>query len=789
MKRVLILLWASCWLICAPLWALEQPPAAQLPPDDGPWVVRVWYPDRAALSVLTAEREPWAVQHREGYVVVQIDDLGEFQTLLDRGFKAQVDADLTALLRQPRGLRSIPGFACYRTVEETLDSLAQMAINFPALAELIDIGDSWEKQQDPGNGYDLKVLKLTNSAIPGPKPRMFAMASMHARELTPAELLTRFAEQLLAGFADDPQAQWLLNQHELYLIPQVNPDGRKFAEMGDFWRKNVNEAYCGATSADRGADLNRNFPFEWGMHNGSSDSPCSELYRGPIPESEPETQALTGFLSQIFPDSRPADLLTPAPEETPGLFIDLHSASGLVIWPWGFDQVQAPNGPALARLGRRLAWFNDYLPQQAIDLYTTDGTTTDFAYGELGVAAAAYELGTVFFESCNAFENRILPDNLASLNYALNVTQAPYLLPRGPQFAELYSALVEIGEPALVLGRLVDNRFGGVLGAEPADNVAGGLVHREHVDQPAIATVQAADGSFDAPEEAVYASVDTSGMASGRYLLVAQGVDQAASNGPPHATWLEIANPGETGQVSGQLTDAASGLAITEVASVFASGFGSLGGMAGYGIRLPPGTHSVHARAPGYLEAQADGVVVQAGNVSTADLALTPICERFIDDAEGSIEWQFGGDWGKSDAYAFSPTQAYTDSPLGDYPPSSESAMTSLPLDLRQLTSVKIEFASRCDTERGADLGRVEYRIGGEGTWTEIYLCTGEPDWKLIAREVPALDGADQVQIRFRLTADSVVERDGWYVDDIRISGGSLSCQLFNQFSDGFEGP
>lgn len=784
MSRSLILLCLLIPLFAQPAMALERLPDSVLPEESGPWVVRVWYSDRASLTRLTSQRAPWAVQHSEGYVVVQIDDRADYQQLLDDGFKVQVDADLSQLLRNPGALRSIPGFACYRTVEETHADLNQLAIDFPNLAQVIDIGDSWEKVQDAGAGYDLLLLKLTNSAIAEPKPRLFIMASMHARELTPAETATRFAEQLLDAYADDADVQWLLNQHELYVIPLANPDGRKFAEGGMLWRKNVNENYCGATSSDRGADLNRNFPFEWGLHNGSSDNVCSGVYRGPNPQSEPETEALIGFLQQIFVDARPSDLVTAAPADTPGLFIDMHSASGLVIWPWGFGTVPAPNGDALASLGRRLAWFNDYVPQQAIDLYVTDGTTTDYAYGELGVAAMAYELGTVFFESCNAFDNRILPDNLASLRYALRVSAAPYQLPSGPQFSELYSTLAESGDAALLLGRAADGRFGGVLGAESVQPIAGGTLHAGQLDQLPLAQFLAADGAYDSADESVYAVIDTVGMPLGRQLLVARSSDQAAQSGPGRGTWLEIVAPGSTGTATGQLTDAATLLPVSGV--VLAGGYGTLASTAGYGLRLPPGAYDVSARAPGYLDAVVSGVDVQAGASSNADMALTPICERYSDDAESRVQWQFEGDWGVTTEQAFSPSSAYTDSPGGDYAGNTNTAMVSEPIDLRFMTQVQIEFASRCDTERGFDLGRLEYRIG-DGAWTEAYLCTGEPDWQLISVDVPALDGAISAQLRFRLATDTNFHSDGWYVDDIKVSGGSLQCEPWSKFDDGFE--
>ncbi len=75
---------------------------------------------------------------------------------------------------QPRAVplaqtEAIPGFACYRTVEEAFATAQSIANTYPTLATWTDQGDSWEKTAGQG-GYDMLVLKLTNSAIPGPNP-------------------------------------------------------------------------------------------------------------------------------------------------------------------------------------------------------------------------------------------------------------------------------------------------------------------------------------------------------------------------------------------------------------------------------------------------------------------------------------------------------------------------------------------------------------------------------------------------------------------------------------------
>ena len=69
---------------------------------------------------------------------------------------------------------------------------------------------------------------------------------------------------------------------------------------GGMQRKNLrpNTGGTGNTSVDRGVDLNRNFDYFWGYNNiGSSGTATASNYRGPSPESEPETQIMVDFIS------------------------------------------------------------------------------------------------------------------------------------------------------------------------------------------------------------------------------------------------------------------------------------------------------------------------------------------------------------------------------------------------------------------------------------------------------------------------------------------------------------
>ena len=401
---------------------------------DNNLIVKVFFEDLETAQNIAISFEPLESDYEKGYLVLAVTQ-DELTQLKEAGLKTEVDQELTDFYAQlgsnQSSLMSIPGFACYRTVEETFATAQSIAATYPNLATWTDQGDSWELTQGLG-GYDLQVLRLTNSAIPGPKPKIFLTSAIHAREYTTAELTTRLAENLVAGYGTDPDATWILDYHEIHFMLQTNPDGRKQAETGILWRKNTNQNYCSPTSNNRGADLNRNFPYNWGCCGGSSSNQCDTTYRGTGPASEPETQAVVNYIQANFVDNRGPGDNALAPLDTEGIYLDIHSSGRLLLWPWGHTSNPAPNGTQLQTLGRKLAYFNGHTPQQSIGLYPTDGTTTSFAYGEMGLAAFTYELGTQFFESCSYFENTLVPDNMPSLMYALKVVRTPYITPCWP---------------------------------------------------------------------------------------------------------------------------------------------------------------------------------------------------------------------------------------------------------------------------------------------------------------------------------------------------------------------
>lgn len=469
-------------------------------------------------------------------------------------------------------ISGIPGYSCYATVEETFAVAAEMASSKPTLAQWLDVGDSWEKSSNQG-GYDMRVLKLTNQAKAGNKPKLFINSAIHAREYTTAALTLDFARWLVDGYGEDADATWILDNHEVHIMLMANPDGRKKAETGLSWRKNANQNYCGTNSNSRGADLNRNFSFGWNSTNGqgSSGSQCNDTYRGPSAGSEPEIQALENYVRSLWPDRRGPGQNDAAPSDTSGIHLDVHSYSELVLWPWGDTSNLAPNGSALQTLGRKFAFFNGYSPQQSIGLYPTDGTSDGISYGELGVAAFTFELGTQFFQNCSTYNNTIKPNNLPALIYAAKIVRTPYITAAGPDVTSVSlsgsagTTGVPAGTEVTLNGTVSDARFNNSNGTESTQAINAVEYYIDQAPWESGATpaaLLASDGSFNSTTEAFSGGLITAGLSEGKHLVYVRGRDSSNTWGAVSASFLVINKDG--GTPPAQYCNAASGSANYE---------------------------------------------------------------------------------------------------------------------------------------------------------------------------------------------------------------------------------
>jgi carboxypeptidase T len=559
-----------------------------------PLVLKVYFRDTAERDSLATELAAEEVPTLGGYLTV-IGDSGVFDRLAARGLRVEVDEAHTAELQTFSA--SISGsdaptrfqisnfkfqsqetfYGGYRTVAGIETYLNQMVADYPHLAEKVDIGDSWCKTHPgqcvlptPYNGHDLYVLHITNRAIAGPKPVFWFDAGIHAREVATPEVAMRFISYLLDGYNTDADAHWLVDHHDIWVMPLFNPDGYFILEKG----ADGDRPYSQRKNADRddgcslwpprevmqfGTDLNRNFPFKWGCCGGSTLATCEQTYRGPSEASEEETQAVAAKIRQLVPDQRgPADT-DAAPLTATGVYQNLHSYADLNLYPWGWTGKPAPNGADLKNIAAHMsapgAGGNDYLYCQAPNcLYVSDGTASDWGYGELGMASFTTELGGGSFFPSYPDVTKLWEENRGTLLYLAKIARTPFLTTRGPDANNVAAGSEPVAQSAQ--GQLTAAiNYAWTNNAYSQDVAAA----EYYIDTPPWAggtaiPLSAVDGSFDSPSEEARGAIETSNLAPGRHVIFVRGRGMSGyeglqSWGPLSATWLVIAQPGTPAEV------------------------------------------------------------------------------------------------------------------------------------------------------------------------------------------------------------------------------------------------
>ncbi len=527
------LAWARIFLLSTLLlWALA-PVGAQI--AEMPIVARITVTNDVDLQrVVTLDLD--LMEYRDGNELIFWTTKEQITRLAANGWRVRVDEKLTAELAAIDLNDTYLGG--YRTVEETRTFLDQKAAQYPTLARVFTYGQSWEKIQNPANGYHLFGISLTNSTIRGNKPRFFLEAGIHARELVPPEIATRFVEYLLSNYGVDADATWLLDEHEIIVIPIINPDGRKLAEQSLLKRKNMNATSGNCTNVTRGIDLNRNFSYLWGTVNPPTTPPCSETFPGLSAASEPEASYVEDLLDQLYPDQRAPGQTSPAPLDATGIFLDMHSTGNLILYPWGQDQTPPPN-LQLRTIAQRMAGFNGYDPIQSINLYATSGTAREYAYGELGVAGLAMEIG-LGSGTCGGFmpaytcidggtNGNFWNLNRPVLLYLAKLARTPYMTSEGPTIETL--TVTRTGSKSYLLRGAINDGYNGNQAVNGAEVYIDVPPWRGGVPIPMMAE----DGAFDSPTESAIRTVNVS---PSRHMVYVRGRDANGNWGAVSAVFI-----------------------------------------------------------------------------------------------------------------------------------------------------------------------------------------------------------------------------------------------------------
>lgn len=171
------------------------------------------------------------------------------------------------------------------------------------------------------------------------------------------------------------------------------------------------------------------------------------------------------------------------------------------------------------------------------------------------------------------------------------------------------------------------------------------------------------------------------------------------------------------------------------------------------------------------------GDTIRASSTDQAVAQARTIREVTIFEDAVSKKEQFNivSDWKLTKTTFKSPSKSLTDSKKGDYKNNANSIVEIMPkFNFTEMAGSRLVFQHKYALERGFDFGYVDVRVGN-GLWTPVAAFTGiQSEFSETSIDLSSFDGRDRVSIRFRLSSDGGVTADGWYIDDIRLIGGSF---------------
>jgi carboxypeptidase T len=270
----------------------------------------------------------------------------------------------------------------YHNYAEMNAEIDQRLAAYPNIMSKRVIGKSYQ-------GRDIVAIKVSdNVATDEDEPEVLFTFHQHAREHLTVEMALYLLREFGAGYGSDSRITNLVNSREIWIVPDLNPDGGEYdIASGSYrsWRKNRQP---NSGSSYVGTDLNRNWNYKWGCCGGSSGSKSSETYRGSAAESAPEVKVVADFVRSRVVGGK----------QQIKAGIDFHTYSELVLWPFGYTYsdtdtgMTADDAATFKAVGQKMAASNGYTPEQSSDLYITDGTIDDYLWGTQKIFDYTFEM-------------------------------------------------------------------------------------------------------------------------------------------------------------------------------------------------------------------------------------------------------------------------------------------------------------------------------------------------------------------------------------------------------------
>ncbi len=660
-----------------------------------------------------------------------------------------------------QGFVPAPGreWTSYPTFSQMATWLQGMETSYPGLCDLFSIGQST-------NGRDLWVMKISdNAGVEEAEPEVRFCSSMHGDEITGMIMCLNMIEHLLVNYGSDPDITALVNGREIFLMPLMNPDG-----------------YVAGTRYNaQGQDLNRSFP-------DFIDDPDN------TPAGRPtEVQLMMNWqLDHNFVIS-----------------VSYHGGALVVNYPYDCTWDYCPDDTFFYNMS--LGYSSRNLPMYNSTSFT-DGVVRGVAwyliYG--GIQDWAYWWYADMLVTIEVSNDKNPPTSQLATFWDQN------------RDAMLY--FIDLSGKGIT-GTVTDSVSGLPLAADI--NVAGITMNRPVYTDPdhgnyvrplyagSYNVTYSAPGYYDQTlnsvpvtwEQQTVRNVQLVAMAAEPNLdFYSVALDDTAGgngNGIPEpgetvdlTVTLENIGIGTATGVSATLSESDSYISVTQNSSGYPSipQSGTGASISDYTIDISPSTPELHGVTL-TLTISGDG-----GLSDTDTFSITISGDLFMDDMEsGDSLWTHSAGHGADDWAII--TEGSSHSPTHCWFSSDASALKDdyLVTDAFNLElNGELTFWHRYDMASGYDGCVIEISTNGGSSWTDLgpYITQGgyndtistqysspiggQSAWSgssgssmtRVVADLSSFSGAS-TSIRFRLACDSSVGADGWYVDDVRVTGES----------------
>jgi len=228
-------------------------------------------------------------------------------------------------------------------------------------------------------GRDIWFVKISDNVETEEEdePGILLLGGHHGDEKIGFEILIFFIKYILENYTSEDRVRQAIDNTEIYMIPMINPDG---VEANT--RKNCNpDSYTGVNT-------NRNFGYDWKYYDlfpniyGKSwaSKETSGNYRGPVPNSETEVQAIIRVAKSF----------------TLNISLSYHAGAEVVFYPWYHTTKKTPHEELFITIGEEMGKISGYplwtgsnplIPR----LGGTLGSSENYLYGEHKILAYTVE--------------------------------------------------------------------------------------------------------------------------------------------------------------------------------------------------------------------------------------------------------------------------------------------------------------------------------------------------------------------------------------------------------------